>query len=214
MAISMTIGRALQDQVALEREHHDEREQQAEDRHRRQAGLEPVHRGLAAAPRHEVSGQDAEDERQPEVEDHALGDDPHVELDVPDQQPRVDRDEDHLDDRVERDEDERHRGVAAGQVREDDDHRDARGEAVEDEARVQLRVADEDVREREHHERRHEVVEAEQDEQLARRPGRLPDLVEADVRHRRIHHREQADRDAERDQVRDGRLEGPGRRSP
>ena len=96
-----------------------------------------------------------------------------------------------------------------GQEREDDDHRDARRQAVQDEARVQLRVGHEDVGQAEHHERCDEVVEDQHDARAASgRPERGTDLAEADVRHRRVHHREQADRDAEaRCAFGDGRLE-------
>ena len=53
----------------------------------------------------------------------------------------------------------------------------------------------------EHHEWRDEVVEEEHEAELARRPEGVADLAQTDVRHRRVHHREQAYRYPERERV-------------
>ena len=146
----------------------------------------------------------------PEVDEHALRDlaDGDVDHDAPEADPgRQDRDEHVREDRVEQDLEDRvegHQprgvlGVAAGQVVPHDHHRDAAGEPDQDQTgHVLGGVAQEDHGQREHQQRPDDPV-------LDQRQGEDPDVAEdapdllvADLRQRRVHHQDQADRDRDR----------------
>ncbi|HLA15387.1 MAG TPA: hypothetical protein VJZ72_00680 [Candidatus Limnocylindrales bacterium] len=57
--------RLLEDEVALQREHDDEREEQSDDRECIESRPHALHRGLAAPPHDEPAGEHSGDERQP-----------------------------------------------------------------------------------------------------------------------------------------------------
>ena len=151
------VERQGHDVLALEREHHHDREQQRDQRDRADPRDE---RALVPrsplGPDQREARDDPGEERDAQVDEHALGDlaDRDVDGDPLEPDPgRQDRDEhvrehrveQHLEDRVERDERGAVLGVAAGQVVPHDDHRDAAREADHDQPHHVLRlVAQED----------------------------------------------------------------------
>ena len=195
----------------LRREHHDDREQQGDERDRAdprdEDALIPV---PAPAPDQDDPGQDPGDERDAEVDEHALRDLRHRDLDDGPLEPepgRQHRDEHVGEDRVEQDLEDRVEGheaggvlgVAAREVVPHDDHRDAPGEPDQDEPGHVLRVvAQEDHRQREHQQRTDDPVLDQRQREDPHVPEDPADLLVADLRERRVHHQDQADRDRDR----------------
>ena len=81
---------ALEDEVTLEGNiSRSAVEQEAQDRHRVETWLEPLHGRLPAAPHHQHAGQHPGHQGQAEVEQDALADHEDVEVDVADEQARI-----------------------------------------------------------------------------------------------------------------------------
>ena len=205
------VHRQLHDVLALEREHHHDREEQRDERQR--ADLRHERRLVplpAAGPYQREAGQHAGEERNPQVDEDALGDlpDRHVDDDARqseplrqdrDEDPRVDRVEEHLEHRVERDQAGGVFRVTLRQLVPDDDHRDAPGEADHDQAdhvlvigdhrrgrRAQRRRHDvqEDQREGEHQDRADDPVLDERQREDLRVAEDLAQFLVADLRQR------------------------------
>src|SRR3990167_7197170 len=96
-------SRALDDQVALQREQHHQREQQPHNRERVEKTLHFAESALAVLSDDPAAGHHASDQRDTQIEHHAFGHDPDVELHVAEQPVGVDRDQRHLQDRIHRD---------------------------------------------------------------------------------------------------------------
>ena len=116
MAMRSTSSGSCDDQVALEAEHHEDREQQGDERERADARDELLLVPLAALGlERDEAGEHAGEERDAEVDEDALGDladgdvdrralEPEQRRQLGDEDPGVDAVEEHLEDAVEGDE--------------------------------------------------------------------------------------------------------------
>src|SRR5450756_674591 len=159
------VERQLHDEVAFEAEHHEDGEQQGDERERADARDELVLVPLVALhPDAHVARDHAGDERDAEVDGHALGDLPDAHVDdaaleaeerrqLGDEDPGEEAVEEHLEDAVEGHQAGGVLGVALGELVPDDDHGDAARQADHDGPDHVLRVVvQKDDRQEEHEE--------------------------------------------------------------
>src|SRR5450756_213309 len=159
------VERQLHDELALEAEHDDDREQQSDERERADAWDELVLVPLAALVLEpQVAREHAGEERDAEVDEHALRDLADGDIDrnaveaeerrqLGHEDPSEEAVEEHLEDAVEGHQAGGVLGVALGQLVPDDDHGDAARQADHDEADHVLRVVvQKDDRQEEHEE--------------------------------------------------------------
>ncbi len=160
---------------------------------------------LSSANRVMMPGQ----ERDAEIDEDALGDLAHGDIDGRSREPEpgredgdedvgVDREEQDLEDRVEGDQAGRILPVPLGQVVPDDDHGDAAGQADHDQAvHVLGLVAQEDDGQGEHQERPDDPVLDERQRQDLDVLEDIPELLVFHLGQRRVHHQDEPDGDGD-----------------
>ena len=221
-----TSERLVGDAVALEREQDDDREQQAVEGDRTDAGQEALLVPLGALGAFaEGAGEEPGEERDAEEDEHRLGDLPdrdvdavaveaepageQLEVEVAEQ--RVGRDLEH---RVDRDQHSGELAVAARQVVPDQHHRDAAGQPDDDQPGAVLReVGEHQPGQREHHRRADQPVEDQRHRERAAVGQTRADRPVLHLGEHRVHHRQQPDRDRQRHGV-DLDPRRAGRRGP